>query len=81
MYQENPPVGCMVVILLISLLLTIGWVINIVKFAQCDFDKPYKAEVIRGVGIVMVPVGGVVGYLSIDDTPKLKPKPSPETIE
>lgn len=45
----------------------IGWVMNIYKLTQCDFDTPLKAEVIRAVGIPVFPIGVVVGYMDIDD--------------
>ena len=46
-----------------------GYVSNIVKLAQCDFKAPYKAEVIRIVGI-FPPVGAIVGYINIKDGEK-----------
>lgn len=44
-----------------------GYVNNIVKFTKCDFKEPYKAEILRGIGIAIAPVGMVEGYLTIDD--------------
>lgn len=44
-----------------------GWIVNIVKFAQLDFQKPVKAEIIRGIGIVAQPVGGIIGFVKIKD--------------
>jgi hypothetical protein len=43
-----------------------GYVMNIYKFAKCDFEAPYKAEVIRGVGI-FIPYGIVTGWMDIED--------------
>ena len=48
----------------------IGYVANIYKLTKCDFDTPLKAEVIRVAGIIVVPVGMVLGYVNIDDAPK-----------
>lgn len=46
----------------------VGWGLNIVKFAECDFKSPYKAEIIRGIGIAPVPIIGMVtGYMKIED--------------
>lgn len=45
-----------------------GWIINCVKFARLDFKAPVKAEIIRGIGL-LPPVGAVVGWITIDDTP------------
>lgn len=57
-------VGCVAAI--IYLVLLIGWIINIIKFCQCDFKESYKAEIIRGVGIVTFFPGAVMGYISQD---------------
>lgn len=29
----------------------ISWVVNGYKFTQCDFEAPYKAEIIYGLGV------------------------------
>lgn len=51
----------------------VGYGKNIYKFTKCDFEEPYKAEVMRGLGVLpLVPVGVIVGYLEIDDTPSIK---------
>ena len=44
-----------------------GWIMNIYKFAQCDFDTPLKAEVIRGIGIPVAPMGAIIGFIDIKD--------------
>ena len=41
-----------------------GWVKNIIKLSECDFEAPYKAEVIHTVGIVP-PIGMVTGWLEV----------------
>lgn len=51
----------------ISVACIYGWIANVIYFANCDFEKPYKAEVIRGFGIVVAPVGVVAGYIDIKD--------------
>ena len=45
-----------------------GWVMNCVKFARLDFKQPIKAEVLRGIGL-FPPIGAVMGWIPIDDTP------------
>jgi hypothetical protein len=50
--------------LLIVLVIGAGWVMNIVKLADCDFEAPYKAEVIHAVGIIP-PVGMITGWLDL----------------
>jgi hypothetical protein len=47
--------------------LFIGYVVNIVKLTKTDFKPPYKAEILRGVGIIVPPVGGIEGWLKIKD--------------
>jgi len=61
--------GVVIVYTAVVILALAGWVGNIVKFAGCDFKSPYKAEVIRGVGIIVPVVGAVTGYLDIEDGP------------
>jgi hypothetical protein len=54
------------VYLFIVLLVAVGWVKNIVKLTQCDFETPYKAEVIHAVG-VLPPVGAITGWLDLGE--------------
>ena len=55
---------------LISFVLAItflGYFINIYKlFVENDFASPYKSEVIRAIGIPVVPVGMIVGWMKFD---------------
>ena len=44
-----------------------GWGLNIYKLTDCDFEAPYKAEIIRGIGIPFVPAGMIIGYMDIDE--------------
>lgn len=39
-----------------------GWVKNVVKLASCDFEAPYKAEVIHSVGLIPI-VGIFTGWM------------------
>lgn len=51
------------IILIISMF---GWGLNILQLINLDFKAPYKAEVIRTLGVV-TPLGFVTGYLNIKD--------------
>lgn len=51
----------------IVVLVIYGWGANLYKLSQYNFDRPYKAEVLRGVGAVVFPVGVVMGYCNIED--------------
>ena len=54
-------------ILLVCLIIgsVIGWGMNIFKLTSCDFEKPYKAEVIRVIGVPFAPVGIIAGYMDL----------------
>lgn len=52
-------------LIVIPLLLVTGWVMNLVKFVNLDFQEPYKAEVIRGGGIIVY--GSIIGWIKIED--------------
>jgi hypothetical protein len=41
-----------------------GWVKNVIKLSDCDFEAPYKAEVIHTIGLIP-PIGAITGYLSL----------------
>lgn len=56
-----------IVPVLIWILCLYGWFANLYKLTKCDFDTPLKAEVIRGVGVVVFPIGIVCGYMKIED--------------
>lgn len=44
----------------------VGYGLNFYKLTQCDFQAPYKAEIIRGIGIVPV-VGAFTGYMDLGE--------------
>jgi len=49
---------------IITLVAGTGWVKNIIKLSNCDFEEPYKAEVVHMIGIIP-PVGMVTGWLDV----------------
>ncbi len=53
-----------VVYILVVLIIGTGWVKNIIKLAECDFEAPYKAEIIHTIGIIP-PVGMLTGWLDL----------------
>ncbi len=56
-----------IIILIIGSFCLVGYVKNIIGFISCDFDLPVKTEIIRGVGVVIPPVGIVCGYIELKD--------------
>lgn len=53
--------------ILLCIVISIGWLMNVWSFAHLNFQAPYKAEVIRGAGILVAPLGGIAGYININD--------------
>ncbi len=65
---EDSALGC---ILLCGIILGItlgifGYIRNIVKLTKLDFKEPYKAEIIRTIGLIP-PVGAITGWINIED--------------
>ena len=56
-----------IVLILIVLVASFGYCMNIYKIFGTDFASPYKAEVIRATGILVPPVGMIAGFLTIED--------------
>lgn len=54
-------------VLILFLICTYGWILNIYKLVQLDFEKPYQAEVIRIIGVPVGMVGAVVGYVNFEE--------------
>ena len=50
--------------LLIIVFVGVGWVKNLIKLSECDFEPSYKAEVIHTIGIIPV-VGMITGWLDL----------------
>lgn len=49
----------------------IGWGLNVYQLTQCDFEPSYRAEILRGIGVVIPIVGAVEGYCTIEDVPSV----------
>ncbi len=62
--------GGVIVIASIVVILAIvyGYFSNIYKLTQTDFEPNYKEEVFRAVGVVLPPVGIIVGYIDFEQT-------------
>ena len=37
----------------------ICWVINLIQLLNCDFEAPYKEEIIKTIGVIASPTAGV----------------------
>ena len=57
------------ILLIIALVLVVisGYFQNIYKLTTLDFEPNYKAETVRIIGIVIPPVGLIVGWVTFDE--------------
>lgn len=58
-----------IITFLLVCIIPLGWLMNVYALTQTDFASPYKEEVLRTVGVVIPPVGVVMGYIPMDDGP------------
>jgi len=42
----------MSIVLLIHLFVVGCWIVNAIKFINCDFEAPYKQEIIHAAGLI-----------------------------
>ena len=52
------------VFLIFALVFIAGWVQNIYKLTECDFEAPYTAEIIHGIGVIPV-IGAITGWIDV----------------
>ena len=57
--SETKSLIIMIVVIVLGL---VGYVKNIIALSNCDFDAPYKCEVVHGLGI-LPPVGVITGWI------------------
>lgn len=60
----------LLLILIVGSVALIGWTLNLVKLCRCDFEPSYRAEIIRGIGVFVAPVGVITGWMEIPDVAK-----------
>jgi hypothetical protein len=56
------------VLFVLACVLAAGYAMNVAALFQCDFERPYNAEVIRGTGVLVAPAGAILGWATLDDT-------------
>lgn len=56
--------GMIIFVVVVISVVSVGWVKNVIKLANCDFEAPYKAEVVHLVGLIP-PVGMITGWLDV----------------
>ena len=50
--------------LVVVVVVAVGWVKNVIKLWDCDFNAPYKCEVVHGLGL-MPPIGAITGWIDV----------------
>lgn len=58
-------IGLIMIIFLI--LFVWGYLLNIGKLVTSDFKAPYAPEALRVIGIPIVPIGAILGYVNMED--------------
>lgn len=59
-----------IIYLAVIALLIGGYFANIYKLTQLDFEPNYKAESIRIIGIPVVPLGVIAGFVTFEEEGK-----------
>lgn len=52
--------------IVIALMAVIGWIRCLTHFVRADFEAPYKAEIVYGVG-TFTGAGAIIGWININD--------------
>ncbi len=54
--------------LILVLAISVGWAMNMYKaVAVCDYEPIGRCELVRILGVFVVPLGGIVGYLDLGE--------------
>jgi len=53
-----------VIIALPIMIVGIDWVKNLIALSNCDFESPYRCEIVHGVDIIP-PVGVITGWIDV----------------
>ena len=72
--MKNSSTSINIIGLIIIIFCFTGWVKNIIKLSECDFEPSYKSEVLRIIGIPVAPMGIVIGYMDLTDEKQINNK-------
>jgi hypothetical protein len=50
--MTNAPIGCSIFMICLWAYIIIAWLVNAYKFICCDFEAPYKDEIIHAAGFI-----------------------------
>lgn len=51
-------------VVIIAIIALLGYAQGVVKLVKCDFEAPYRAEIIHGVGVI-AGTGVITGWLDL----------------
>ena len=60
-YRNNNGYGAIFVFLFYAYFI-VCWIVNLIKFINCDFDTPWKDEIVHGIGIFTVIGSGITAW-------------------
>ena len=72
--MKNSSTSINIIGLIIIVFCFTGWVKNIIKLSECDFEPSYRSEVLRTIGIPVAPMGIVIGYMDLIDEKQINNK-------
>ena len=58
--NEDSAGGCLALLIYLTFVMT--WVINLIKLINCDFDAPYKEEIVYSIGLFLPPTSIVTAW-------------------
>jgi hypothetical protein len=53
--------------LIIYAAMGLSWCVNAVKLVDCDFEAPYREEVVRSLAVPVAPLSWVVAWVEFDN--------------
>jgi len=56
-------------LLLIGAIITLSvicWTVNLLRLSSCDFQSPYRCEIMHGIGVVVVPMSVITVWFDDD---------------
>lgn len=69
--KATPADTVLAIIYLVVLALVVGgYLTNLYKLTQLDFEPNYKAEAIRIIGIPVAPLGIIAGFVTFEEEEK-----------
>lgn len=62
--QEKLLISFYLFLIILVTFIFVGYVMNLFSIIYCDFQEPLKEEFLRMIGLIIPPLGGVLGYIN-----------------